>query len=195
MEINDKIGRNDPCLWGSGRKHKKCCLGKTVQDRGDRIIVEERLEDLDRLKMEEEKVKNKAKVVHLRQKQDEIKGTIIPGSIALMNVAYEMDEDDDENEFLASMPECTVEMAILGRDEDGDLGLSWDFCFEHPGFFTIDATYQAMVEITGHGNIDVDQLGRETAFPILSEFSLLISTLSRASTGLPYVLGPIELLG
>jgi len=23
-----KIGRNEPCPCGSGRKHKKCCLGK-----------------------------------------------------------------------------------------------------------------------------------------------------------------------
>ena len=22
---NDKIGRNDPCPWGSGRKYKRCC--------------------------------------------------------------------------------------------------------------------------------------------------------------------------
>lgn len=22
-----KIGRNDPCLCGSGKKYKKCCLG------------------------------------------------------------------------------------------------------------------------------------------------------------------------
>ncbi|MBU0673433.1 MAG: SEC-C domain-containing protein [Proteobacteria bacterium] len=25
---SDKIGRNDPCPCGSGKKHKKCCLGK-----------------------------------------------------------------------------------------------------------------------------------------------------------------------
>jgi uncharacterized protein YecA (UPF0149 family) len=24
----EKIGRNDPCPCGSGKKHKKCCLGK-----------------------------------------------------------------------------------------------------------------------------------------------------------------------
>ena len=23
-----KVGRNDPCPCGSGRKHKKCCMGK-----------------------------------------------------------------------------------------------------------------------------------------------------------------------
>jgi uncharacterized protein YecA (UPF0149 family) len=23
-----KVGRNDPCPCGSGRKYKKCCLGK-----------------------------------------------------------------------------------------------------------------------------------------------------------------------
>jgi hypothetical protein len=25
-----KIGRNDPCMCGSGRKYKKCCLGKAI---------------------------------------------------------------------------------------------------------------------------------------------------------------------
>ena len=80
---------------------------------------------------------------------------------------------------------------ILGRDEDGDLLLSWDFHFEHPGL----ASYQGMVEITGNGEIDMEELGRETSFPPLTEFSLLISTLSRTMTGLPYILGPVELLG
>ncbi|PWF45421.1 hypothetical protein C7C56_017890 [Massilia glaciei] len=23
--VSDKIGRNDPCPCGSGKKHKKCC--------------------------------------------------------------------------------------------------------------------------------------------------------------------------
>jgi len=27
LEIN-KLGRNDPCPCGSGKKYKKCCLGK-----------------------------------------------------------------------------------------------------------------------------------------------------------------------
>jgi hypothetical protein len=27
-----KIGRNDPCPCGSGRKFKKCCLGKGIYD-------------------------------------------------------------------------------------------------------------------------------------------------------------------
>jgi uncharacterized protein len=25
-----KVGRNDPCLCGSGKKYKKCCGGRTV---------------------------------------------------------------------------------------------------------------------------------------------------------------------
>ena len=28
--INEKIGRNDPCPCGSGKKYKHCCLGKTA---------------------------------------------------------------------------------------------------------------------------------------------------------------------
>ena len=35
---SEKIGRNDPCPCGSGRKFKKCCLGKDQQ--GDRDLQE-----------------------------------------------------------------------------------------------------------------------------------------------------------
>ena len=27
-----KIGRNDPCPCGSGKKYKKCCIGKGIYD-------------------------------------------------------------------------------------------------------------------------------------------------------------------
>jgi hypothetical protein len=29
MASENKIGRNEPCPCGSGKKHKQCCLGKT----------------------------------------------------------------------------------------------------------------------------------------------------------------------
>jgi uncharacterized protein YecA (UPF0149 family) len=28
IRAEPKIGRNDPCLCGSGKKYKKCCLDK-----------------------------------------------------------------------------------------------------------------------------------------------------------------------
>lgn len=28
--MNDKIGRNDPCPCGSGKKYKNCCINKVV---------------------------------------------------------------------------------------------------------------------------------------------------------------------
>ncbi|RKN62008.1 hypothetical protein D7M11_35130 [Paenibacillus ginsengarvi] len=28
IQLNKKIGRNDPCPCGSGNKYKKCCLAK-----------------------------------------------------------------------------------------------------------------------------------------------------------------------
>ncbi|MCY7731099.1 SEC-C domain-containing protein [Aerococcus urinaeequi] len=30
MKTRRKIGRNDPCPCGSGKKYKKCCLGKDL---------------------------------------------------------------------------------------------------------------------------------------------------------------------
>jgi hypothetical protein len=29
LGANKKVGRNDPCLCGSGKKYKKCCLGRS----------------------------------------------------------------------------------------------------------------------------------------------------------------------
>jgi hypothetical protein len=31
----DKIGRNDPCPCGSGKKYKKCCLEKDEQEKSE----------------------------------------------------------------------------------------------------------------------------------------------------------------
>jgi len=28
IAVSNKVGRNDPCICGSGKKHKKCCYGK-----------------------------------------------------------------------------------------------------------------------------------------------------------------------
>lgn len=38
--VNNMIGRNDPCLCGSGKKYKRCCLGKNEQT-VDTLIEEE----------------------------------------------------------------------------------------------------------------------------------------------------------
>ena len=35
-----KIGRNETCPCGSGKKHKKCCLSKTETDKYFEAIVE-----------------------------------------------------------------------------------------------------------------------------------------------------------
>jgi len=37
-----KIGRNDPCLCGSGKKYKKCCLGKGLSDLESQIAAYEK---------------------------------------------------------------------------------------------------------------------------------------------------------
>lgn len=29
--MNEKVGRNDPCPCGSGKKYKNCCIGKPVR--------------------------------------------------------------------------------------------------------------------------------------------------------------------
>jgi hypothetical protein len=32
-----KIGRNEPCPCGSGKKYKKCCYGKTLSDKNNKL--------------------------------------------------------------------------------------------------------------------------------------------------------------
>jgi hypothetical protein len=34
-----RIGRNDPCHCGSGRKFKRCCAGKTADQRTGRMLM------------------------------------------------------------------------------------------------------------------------------------------------------------
>ena len=35
MKRKSKVGRNDPCPCGSGRKYKKCCQGKSTAPKVD----------------------------------------------------------------------------------------------------------------------------------------------------------------
>src|SRR3989442_775394 len=37
-----KPGRNDPCPCGSGKKYKKCCLGKAAQSPATKAVAERR---------------------------------------------------------------------------------------------------------------------------------------------------------
>jgi len=38
--MSEKIGRNDLCSCGSGKKYKKCCLGKVMESR-EKILTKE----------------------------------------------------------------------------------------------------------------------------------------------------------
>jgi hypothetical protein len=38
-----KIGRNDPCPCGSGKKYKKCCLSETYTETGREDSTKKRL--------------------------------------------------------------------------------------------------------------------------------------------------------
>jgi hypothetical protein len=35
--MNEKIGRNDPCPCGSGKKYKKCCISKATDNDDNKI--------------------------------------------------------------------------------------------------------------------------------------------------------------
>lgn len=39
MATNAKLGRNDPCACGSGKKFKHCCGGKTPAARGSTLLL------------------------------------------------------------------------------------------------------------------------------------------------------------
>ena len=38
-----KVGRNDPCPCGSGKKYKKCCLSKTYTSIGRELTMQNKL--------------------------------------------------------------------------------------------------------------------------------------------------------
>lgn len=138
-------------------------------------------------------MKKGGKVIQLRNQEEKVEGMVVPFSLILTNAVYDT-ADDDASDFTAAMPEFQMDVDVLGRDESGDFLMGWDLRFEHPGLLTLEASYQGFVEITGNGAVDMEEIGREASFPVLSEFSLLLSTLSRSLTGLPYILGPVELL-
>ena len=57
----EKIGRNDPCPCGSGKKYKKCCFGKL--DRNNNIYLNSKpilsiLKDNNELFDEKQKIKD-----------------------------------------------------------------------------------------------------------------------------------------
>lgn len=41
--MSDKIGRNDPCPCGSGKKYKKCCLSKDKEQKKESMQSTKRL--------------------------------------------------------------------------------------------------------------------------------------------------------
>lgn len=58
-----KIGRNDPCPCGSGKKHKKCCLAETYTETGREDSIQKRLVQ-DLLKFYEKNYKHTVEYAH-----------------------------------------------------------------------------------------------------------------------------------
>ena len=84
----EKVGRNDPCPCGSGKKYKKCCLplhqeSSAWQDSAGPLTLEPGLTDLDRLSnsvvdlIEEGRLEEAEEVCHqlLARYPDQIDGT------------------------------------------------------------------------------------------------------------------------
>ncbi len=46
--MTEKIGRNDPCPCGSGKKYKKCCMGKDKEQKKEFL---EKVESMNRISM------------------------------------------------------------------------------------------------------------------------------------------------
>ncbi len=39
MATHEKLGRNDPCACGSGKKFKHCCEGKSAAERTSKVLL------------------------------------------------------------------------------------------------------------------------------------------------------------
>ncbi len=66
-----KLGRNDPCHCGSGKKYKKCCLDKDIKETGKAVKVDSLWEEgyfAESLSPKE--IKEKEKTIHMNHDED-----------------------------------------------------------------------------------------------------------------------------
>ena len=66
-----KLGRNEPCHCGSGKKYKKCCLDKDIEETGKPIKIDALWEDgyfAETLSPNE--IKEKEKTIHMKHDED-----------------------------------------------------------------------------------------------------------------------------
>lgn len=137
-------------------------------------------------------MKKDGKVIQFKSVKNPLEGQIVLQSVSLTHIYFDFNPDD-EGDWSEESPEFEIGMAIIGQTEDSELITSWDLGFRHRSLIMLDANYEALVAISGVGEIVEDELVKQTAFPILAEFSLLFATLSKEATGLPYVIDPVEL--
>ncbi len=118
-----KIGRNDPCPCGSGKKYKKCCLGK------ENIIINDNINNL----LKKKEVKNPEinnKLINIYMNKDRLSTKkIIDDFLEVMNYLLDYAEEhnirtfeelDKENlieEFTMNVF-CDFDLEILNLDKN-----------------------------------------------------------------------------
>lgn len=65
-EAKERIGRNDPCICGSGKKYKRCCIDKVINNEDEKAIpTEDRAEWLTDYPTEELKHEDQVLITHM----------------------------------------------------------------------------------------------------------------------------------
>ena len=110
-----KIGRNDPCPCGSGKKYKKCCLGK------EKLIINDNIIDL----LKEKEVKNPEinnKLINIYMNKDKLSTKkIIDGFLEVMNYILDYAEEHNIRTFEELDKENLIEEFTMNVFYDFDL--------------------------------------------------------------------------
>lgn len=81
-----------------------------------------------------------------------------------------------------------------GEIENGVFRVYWDLNFAWSKFFTLKALYTLEVHKEGRGMLDEEDLVIQTAYPVLSDFSLRIAQLTKDLSNVPLILSALELM-
>ncbi len=88
-----------------------------------------------------------------------------------------------------------VEIDIHAPDSlEKRLLVEWNLKLVFRPYFRLEADYEMNVVATEEGKVDVDAVREDAGYPVLAEFAMLVSTLTKAMGTLPLIIEPASIL-